>query len=280
LEKLNPVQVNNALGQEMRFASTLRCLAVLLCLPIAEAGAATSTRDRPVLHRFEISVYSRRTGLSMVVFAQAYFTFVVIDNSVGDRPRFDDVRDAMLASGCIAGTNGGFFVKDRWEPSGLVVTRGHRSGSFDAKSWMNGILVVRQGQIAFESSEVFVLDHSVAEAIQTGPFLIRGGKIEPALDNGRVASRTFACTDGFGNWGLGVSTPCALSELAVALASEKVGAALEVSSALNLDGGPSTGLWSIANDTEVHLPQRWPVKNFVGITRRSSLSKPESSVPP
>ena len=247
----------------------LRRLLVLCLLAFGSAAADES----PAVTVREVPVESagRSLRVSLLVFPGKDFRIRVIDNAAGDdKARFQTVAEAMKSLGCLAGCNGGFFERKPFAPVGLMISHGQRSGRFDPESWMKGLLVVRGKVATLESTAAFTDTPDITELIQSGPWLVRAGQSETDNSRTQLAKRTFICHDSHGTWAIGASERCSLSELAAALRSAVVTTVLDIQFALNLDGGPSTGLWLRRSEGNYYLPERWPVRNYVGIVPSSS----------
>jgi uncharacterized protein YigE (DUF2233 family) len=235
-----------------------------LLLPAARAAEVVT------VHEASVAVNGRTLHLTLAQFSAAQATFKVIDNAAApDRAKYQRLPDAMRAADCLAGSNGGFFERQPFAPVGLLVADGAHSGALRTKSWINGLIVVRNGNPALERADAFVDSPAVTQALQAGPFLVRLGQPENDLDPTRMARRTFVCHDISGHWALGVSGLCTLAELAHALREPGVTDVLSVYSALNLDGGPSTGLWVRRGDQDFYAPEASIVQNYLGIVPRS-----------
>ncbi len=146
--------------------------------------------------------------------------------------------------------NAGFF-EPSFEPSGLLVSRGRRLGALAARGG-SGVLWVAGGRARLLPSDGPLPGLAGAElALQCGPRLVEGGRPGVRRDDGQRAARTALCLREGGRvldviltWdpahpgeGPGLLR---LAEL-LALPSP-AGDAVGCEDALNLDGGPSTGL--------------------------------------
>lgn len=79
-------------------------------------------------------------------------------------------------------------------------------------------------------------------------------------------ARTFIATDGKGQWAIGTIKGVGLCELAELLVTPGVMPEMTVKRALNLDGGPSTGLWFRTEDgVEIYEKPGWIVRNGIAI---------------
>ena len=89
---------------------------------------------------------------------------------------------------------------------------------------------------------------------------------------GRTGIHPFLAWDGGSRWALGYADKASLAELAAALAAQPV-TQLEITTALNLDGGRSSDLWVSAEVPGGPLNTRtlWnrPVRNYLLLHRQS-----------
>lgn len=155
--------------------------------------------------------------------------------------------------------NGGFF-EPSLEPSGLLFSRGRRLGAFAPRGG-SGVLWVAGGRAQIMRSDRALPELAGADlALQCGPRLVEGGRPGVHRDDGRRAARTALCLREGGRlldvvlvWD--VDHPGegpGLYRLAELLSRPSpVGDAAGCDDALNLDGGPSTGLATRA------LPEGW-----------------------
>jgi len=108
-------------------------------------------------------------------------------------------------------------------------------------------------------------DGEVTQLLQSGPWLVRAGAAEKD-NNNLQAPRTFVGTDGKGVWFIGVTDDCTLQEISDFLGSDQLRVVVGVRDALNLDGGPSTGLW--VKDSRFYQREKWTVQNYLGVVVR------------
>lgn len=249
---------------------------ILGLLLVARAVNSADAAETATLAPREITpvVDGRSLKLTFVIFSPHQYSLRVIDNrAANDTGRFPRLRMAMKSLDAAAGCNGGFFEQHPFGPFGLMIADGVHAGAFDPQSWMKGLIVVRDGELRFEAAETFQDVPGVSHALQAGPWLVREGK-PAANSDARRAKRTFVCRDNTGQWALGVSDPCTLGQLAAALGSDDVASALAVQDALNLDGGPSTGLWVRGDSEPYSLPEQWTVQNYVGLFPKADSHTP------
>jgi uncharacterized protein YigE (DUF2233 family) len=159
-------------------------------------------------------------------------------------------RDAVLV------TDSGFFEPDH-DPSGVVFSRGRLIHGVGPRGG-SGVLTFASERAevipsrAHEGGE-FVPDGGVTTAVQCGPRVVDPGGVAGVYrHDGRFAARTVACVreggrvvDVIATWDVedGLRGP-ELYDLATMLAGPSpLGDVSGCEAALNLDGGPSTGLY-------------------------------------
>ena len=104
---------------------------------------------------------------------------------------------------------------------------------------------MRDGKLNIERGPEFPKQGRVTQRVQCSPLLVWEG--HPAFEGGpdEVAlRRSFVATDEKGQWVMGCGTNLTLSGLAKSLAGGQVFTDLSIRTAMNLDGGPSSGAWS------------------------------------
>lgn len=173
--------------------------------------------------------------------------------------------------------NAGYFTPER-RATGLLVSAGQTLSPFipQAGAAGSGVLVLEGGQVRLLERDA-VKDRSFAGAglaIQAGPRIIEEGGL-PGIrsDNGRHANRSFIGRDRSGRLALGVSyhprrgTGLSLYELQRVLTQTlaSLDPALRLDAALNLDGGPSTGLRCRLTSPAILLPEGSSVLSLLAI---------------
>lgn len=241
----------------------LLALAVSFCGGFAAApSAASSLVVREIVARDSAQLFR----VSLVVFNARDYRVRIVDNAKPDgSPKFIRLSDAMESLHGLAGCNGGFFTRVPFDPFGLMIVGGRKFGAFDRASWMNGVLVARDGTCALEPSSSFEITPPITEALQSGPWLVRDGRSESSFEQQQIARRTFIGKSSDGRWAIGVCSACTLATLSRVLRNDAVVAAIDLTLALNLDGGPSSGLWAKAGPRNFYEPEGWAVRNFVGV---------------
>jgi uncharacterized protein YigE (DUF2233 family) len=165
--------------------------------------------------------------------------------------------------------NGGFFDPDG-KPVGLVVSEGAVVSKL-ARSLSGGVLTSDGAHVELFPAEGFSLPDGGIFAIQCRPRLVVERTPNVKSDDGKRAERTALCTRDAGRTldvvivrgsDDGESPGPSLFALARHLAD------VGCESALNLDGGPSTGAaWREANEVKLLAP-RGPVRHVLAFRER------------
>ena len=163
----------------------------------------------------------------------------------------------------LAVCNGGYFEVGKREPSGLEIAGGARRGTVVNRGEYGGSLIVRDGKAELVWDLEFRDAPQITEMVQCSPWLVSDGKPEPKN------ARTFILTDGAGHWAMGTAQEVGLRELARLLTTPGAIPEFPVKRALNLDGGPSTGLWFKTADGRENLDKPgWIVRNGIAVLPR------------
>lgn len=197
-----------------------------------------------------------------VFFSEKQARFAVIDNAAG-RP----LGEAMAAAHAIAGVNGGYFHPDN-TPLGLAIAAGQKIHPFERAKLLSGIFVVTKGRPRIVRAAKFTASSADTDALQAGPFLVEDGDPITGLNAVRPARRTVVATDGSGRWALLSTSSATLEEAAAVLSARAVWPDFPIRTALNLDGGSSTGLWAAVADGPFYRREFGVVRNFLAIVPR------------
>jgi uncharacterized protein YigE (DUF2233 family) len=225
---------------------------------VALAGGATHVRR-------DVSG-SGNVELKLVFFDAAKCDLRVIDQP--QRSSSGALGDAMRATDAIAGCNAGYFNPE-FEPLGLVISNGTRTGSFQKSSLLGGVVQVRKGRPTLLWRDEYTEQKGITELVQAGPRLVNGGKPVAGLEATKRRARTFILTDCAGKWAIGICDRASLRELSDILATDALFPELEVERALNFDGGSSTGLWfRKADGKESYSREFATVRNFLAVVPR------------
>ena len=251
---------------------------LLAALPQAQAepwkltGSETIPAAEGLSHHVQTLERGGDTAtLHFVSFDAARRTFAVYDQGEVGRA---SLGETMTANHCFAGTNGGYFQPD-FDPVGLLVADGKLVRGPSHARLLSGALVVTDHHIALRRSTEPLPGTHARQAVQSGPFLVEGGRLVPGLNNARSARRTAVFTDGARRWGLVSTTALTLEELGTVLADPALlPGGLKIARSLNLDGGSSTSLWAEQpGQTPVYLREFGIVRDFVGIVPRAGREK-------
>ena len=161
----------------------------------------------------------------------------------------------------VALVNGAYFLED-FSPAGFLVIngKGNRERAFD---WhRTGLMVFGEQMTIRETTTVPSDIATLKDAAQSYPFLIKDGKPAVSEDSGLRARRSFIGTDTDGRVWIGILWDDALSlyELSQRLAELPI----QWTQAMNLDGGPSSGLF-VRAPGERRLREDVAYTSFVGV---------------
>ncbi|MBX3208563.1 MAG: phosphodiester glycosidase family protein [Labilithrix sp.] len=178
--------------------------------------------------------------------------------------------DAVLErSGADLVVNGGFFDPEG-KPVGLAISEGAVLSRL-GKNLSGGVLASDGARAELFAAEGFVLPEGAKFAIQCRPRLVVAGDANVKSDDGKRAERTALCTRDAGRVidvviVRGSDDGESPGPSLFALARHLADAGCE--SALNLDGGPSTGVaWREADGVKLLAP-RGPVRHVVAFHER------------
>jgi uncharacterized protein YigE (DUF2233 family) len=175
--------------------------------------------------------------------------------------------DAVAENGsAIFAVNGGYFEPD-FKPSGLLIEDGRVVSDWQERGG-SGALVVRGGRASI-ASEAVGAPASVELAVQCGPRLVEpGGVVGMKGDDGKRAERTAACVRRGGRElnfviaagpNVGGAGPTLFQFAEWLSAPLSPGESGGCDAALNLDGGPSTGVVSRGFSRKETVTPRGPV---------------------
>src|SRR6266446_5763791 len=206
-----------------------------------------------------ISNGSNQAKIYAVTGRASELRFRVLNNV--DR-RFSSVQEAVSKSEALAGVNGGYFQPDL-TPVGLLISQGKLIHPLERAKLISGVFFVRKQKPALVRAQHFSDTAGVTDAIQCGPFLVERGGIVSGLNNGRSAPRTFVFVTRAGNWGIGICRSVTLAELSEILTITDLLPTGPIATALNLDGGSSTGFYLARGDQSISSPEWTTVGNYL-----------------
>ena len=158
--------------------------------------------------------------------------------------------------------NGGYFDENN-ESTGYLFINDKSFGnlSLDGRNGYTGMLTIKDGKPALRylPDENFSKDEDIDFALQTFPTLIYNGKSLIEKDSGKTARRTVLAKGNDQKFYIIISEFfISLFELADWLENSEINLAI----AMNLDGGPSTGL-IVKNDEFYYKADSAPVPNVI-----------------
>lgn len=181
---------------------------------------------------------------------------------VVDLPMARDLDRVLAATRASFAVNAGFFDPAQ-APEGLVIAGGTVRSAFSA-TLGGGVLHVTEGRASLAAAEGFAAPPRTTFAIQARPRLVVGGKSVIVKDDRREAERTALCVR---DQGATLEVVVARGEAAgkgptLALLADML-VSRGCSAALNLDGGPSTGIaWREGGTPHALLP-RGPIRQAI-----------------
>ncbi|WP_395751353.1 phosphodiester glycosidase family protein [Prosthecobacter sp.] len=183
------------------------------------------------------------------------------------RPLNEIGADAKALAVC----NGGYFHVDTLKPVGLEISGGKREDEFRKDGGWVGALMVRGEKASLVLEKEFQDAADIGEFVQCSPWLVDGGHMAPGWKSGadQRNHRTFILSDGAGKWAIGICSNVGLGELAQIFVTPGIITEMKVQRALNLDGGPSSGLWCRSEDgRESFEKPGWAVRNAIVVVPR------------
>jgi len=217
----------------------------------------------------DTGLFSSSKKIDLVWFDGNKHTFRVVDNGPGMN-RYPDMVTALRKNGCLAGCNGGFFLKDN-APSGLMIAGSESTGRFGQGGLLSG-LILSSGNVnpyLLRRAEYDAAKYKPTDLVQAGPFLVDQSVTVNGLSDENARRRTFILHDGGDMFAIGLSDTFTLAELGIILAHKDFSPTRKIHRALNLDGGTSSGLWAtFGKDAGLSIEPYKPVRNYVGIVPR------------
>ena len=190
-------------------------------------------------------------------------TLRVIDSpSPGNATLANTLNNAKV----VAGVNGGYFHKD-YRPVGLMISDGKTINGFEKAKLLSGLVGVRQdGHVSILRSGEYDSGKSpLLQALQCGPMLVEDDQLVPGLNNERIARRTVVAKGTRGETALIYISSVTLADAARILALPSILDTWKPKTAINLDGGSSSGMWA---ENGISLAEIVRVRNFLAIVPR------------
>lgn len=255
----------------------LLCLLALTCSAQAQQWRLVSSSKAAPLGYGAMYVVKQIAGpakaeIRLVLFDERQCAMHVVANS--DPKTAWPLDDMGHAKKALAVCNGGYFNPGGdFGPVGLEIAEGIRSGKPVMDQWFGG-LMVKQGKASLIWSNEFQDAPDISEFVQCSPWLVSEGRVWPVPPSKEPEprnNRTFIMTDAAGRWAIGTCKRTGLLELAHILVTPGIITEMKVNRALNLDGGPSTGLWCRSESGAVQFEKPgWAVRNAIVVVPRDS----------
>ncbi|MBG71011.1 MAG: hypothetical protein CMN06_13070 [Roseibacillus sp.] len=210
-------------------------------------------------------VSSGEVALTFLLFDDRQYNMVVADKDQGLATEWQTAEAAAAGHGAVAAINGGFFTPEG-KPLGLVIEDGRRIGTWNSQSSLtSGVLSVEKAPRLLRRQHWRSFSPT-RHLLQAGPFLIENNAVVRDLSNRERRPRSFLVWNGRHRWAFGVAEGATLAGLSAALASQPL-PEINITTALNLDGGRSSDMWVSPRITGGPISTRriWntPVRNYL-----------------
>ena len=211
----------------------------------------------------ECSSGNKTARLTAILFSEKTHTLRAIDSPA---PGNATLENTLRRENAIAGVNGGYFQPD-FRPVGLAMIDGKTLTPFKQAKLLSGIIgVTPKGAISIIRSSAYAAQKpAFTQALQCGPMLVQNGEPVPGLESTRIARRTAVATSPNHRCALIRLTSTTLADTAKILVLPGILGDWTPQTALNLDGGFSTGLWAAET---ISLPEIKRVRNFLALFPR------------
>lgn len=251
--------------------SVVRPLVVLAAMLVATTAEprVIAQADLPegmgTARRLEIDLGGHPRALLSVTLVPGAHAVRLVDQS----PTFPlgavTVAQARAQASAVAAINGGYFVPG-YKPLGLVRLGGVDRHPCSDAAVLSGIVAIdASGRLTLLPRDADLME--VVEAFQAGPFVIDPGGAIGVGERPASANRSLIASDDHGRVLLLVTGSMTLHQVATMLHDHPQAFGLErVERALNLDGGPSTGLSLALPDPSWSTAEKGPVRNILVVT--------------
>lgn len=215
---------------------------------------------------------SRDITLDVVIFNDSYHAKIYQQKAI-KQVAARSIREIAEENNASVAVNGGFYTPD-FQPAGLLIENGKTlTKTSHDPLLVSCIQVNKSGRILLEKKTSRCL--SAADAMQTGPLLIERGDMSPSINVLQrslidIASyfspkkRTILAQSSDKKLLVIVTSPMTLSEAANILKNSPfIFGVSKITTALNLDGGRSTGMYVRSKEMPFSVPEGRPVKTFV-----------------
>ncbi len=248
-----------------------RWLSLLLLLLIAVLNGgeprliaqADLTAGMGTARRLELPVENGVRALLAITLVPGNYAIRLLDQSptfpVGARTV---AQTRALVPSAVVAINGGYF-EPSFQPSGLVLVDGRELQPRAAEGVLSGIVALDAAGVLRLLPRDADLG-GVQSAIQAGPFIIDPGGLVGVRPRPALANRSVLALDDHGRVLLLATGSLTLHQVATLLHDHPQAFGMErIERALNLDGGPSTGLSSVLDGPGWSVVERGPVRNVL-----------------
>ena len=216
-------------------------------------------------------VTSEGIELTFVLFDARDHRLSVADKEGGPPTEWPTAEAAARSHGALAAINASFFTEEG-RPLGLVIEDGRHIGRWSSQSALtSGVVAVEKGPRILRRQHWRSFSPT-SHLVQAGPFLVENDTAVDGLENQRPSARSFIVWNGRSGWAFGHTGKATLAGLALALAAQPL-SQLNITTALNLDGGRSSDLWvsPLLQGGPLSTRKGWnkPVRNYLLLHRRS-----------
>jgi len=190
-------------------------------------------------------------------------TLRVIDSP---SPGHATLANTLTHAKAVGGVNGGYFHKD-YRPVGLVISDGKTLHGFEKAKLLSGLVGVGQDGLVsiLRSGDYLPAKSQFFQALQCGPMLVENDQLVQGLNDERIARRTIVGKGTRGETALIYISSVTLADAARILALPAILDTWKPKTAINLDGGSSSGLWA---ENGTSLAEIVRVRNFLAIVPR------------
>ena len=198
-----------------------------------------------------------------VTFAPDGYRASIIDMPNRDKQSYVQISDLAKRENAYVAINGGFFTED-FKPAGMCVINSKKLSSYSSQKLLSGTLhISEKGHV--------ILNHrsdgipSADFILQSGPFLVDpGGLMGIQTDQPKFHRRSLLALSTHGELLVLSTTRTSLYKLAECLVTQSALFGVnKIERALNLDGGPSTGMFVNMGESSYDNPEQWPVRNAI-----------------
>ena len=190
----------------------------------------------------------QKKDLIMVKINPRKYKFQIHQNP--DKESSKNIKEIQRETDSLLTFNGQYYTED-FKPTGLLVSNGETLREVSGAALLDGILAISENGTAYIfETDTFSHNPSIEFAIQNGPLIMKDGKTRITEENSASSSRTIIATDRENNIIiiilkrslLNPANTVSLYEMAELINQSSQLSSLGLQSALNLDGGGSTGL--------------------------------------